>query len=853
VTTGDTQRSAQGGRRAVPLRAYLAALVALFVVAAGAGVVFGRVQADRDARRSARQDAGFGARLGARELSTGLQSLTSTVAGSAANPTLGKVFAQPKLCTLTFSTSGALSTGHLDILRPDGSLVCSSLKRSPAQPDYRGAVWLARALQGPLQLAPMRDARSGKQAVLVAAPVPSLGLVIAVYYLDQLGPALASSYGGPRRLEFLVTDATGRTALGRSVDSTRWVARPLAGTPFAAAAGGVERPDVDGKARLYGSAKVKGAGWTVYAGADRAAALAATRSLNRRELTIILAGLLLAMLAAAVVHRRIARPIQRLSRAVRDAAPDGVPQPVAVSGPAEVVKLAERFNGLVADVHRELGQRERAEAEARESGEAYRVLFNDSPLPKWVHDTETRAFLEVNDAMIAASGYTREELLAMTVEDLGGMPDADGSAVVRRRRDGDSIELRLTSHTLAFRGREACFVIAEDVTERARLRRQLQQSQRLESLGQLAGGVAHDFNNLLAVILGYAAFIDEQVAGAGDEWERTRHDVGEIRKAGERATRLTHQLLAFARREVVRPQVLDLTGVVLEMEELLRRTIGEHVTLATTLAPDLWPIMADYGQLEQVLVNLAVNARDAMPDGGTLSLDTENIDADADYVAARTGLSPGRYVRLRVSDTGTGMEPEVAARAFEPFFTTKPKGKGTGLGLATIYGIVTQAGGHVQIYSEPGLGTTFTVLLPTTESPIPAAPEPARQWRPGGGETILVVEDEEAMLEVARRILVRNGYEVLAARSGADAVKLAAEHRGAIDLLLTDVVMPQMLGKEVAARITPLRPGLRVLYMSGYAQAVIGPMGDLAGGQDIIDKPFSEPALLERVRAVLNP
>jgi CheY-like chemotaxis protein len=349
------------------------------------------------------------------------------------------------------------------------------------------------------------------------------------------------------------------------------------------------------------------------------------------------------------------------------------------------------------------------------------------------------------------------------------------------------------------------------------------------------------------VILGYASFIERRAEpGSADE-----RDVTAIREAGERASRLTRQLLSFARREVVRPTVLDLTGVVLEMEQLLRRTIGEHVVLETSLAPDLWPIMADDGQLEQVLINLAVNARDAMPQGGTLTLDTENIDVDAAYAQARPGLGPGRYVRLRVSDTGVGMEPDVAARAFEPFFTTKPKGQGTGLGLATIHGIVTQAGGHVQIYSEPGLGTTFTVLLPATEAAVPEQPAKDHDRTPGGGETILVVEDEPAMLEVTRRILDANGYTVLTAGSGTEALRLAADHDGPIDLLLTDVVMPYMLGKEVAERIGALRPDIRVLFMSGYAQNVIGPLGDLADGRQIIDKPFTEAALLARLQSLL--
>jgi CheY-like chemotaxis protein len=274
--------------------------------------------------------------------------------------------------------------------------------------------------------------------------------------------------------------------------------------------------------------------------------------------------------------------------------------------------------------------------------------------------------------------------------------------------------------------------------------------------------------------------------------------------------------------------------------------------LRTSLAPDLWPIMADPGQLEQILVNLAVNARDAMPDGGTLTLDTENIAVDAAYASTKTGLRPGQYVRLRVSDTGVGMDRDVAVRAFEPFFTTKPKGQGTGLGLATIHGIVTQAGGHVQIYSEPRLGTTFTVLLPTTDAPVPVhAAADRSEPEQGGGETILVVEDEPAMLEVTRRILAGNGYEVLVAGGGEAALQLAEDHPEAIDVLLTDVVMPEMLGKEVAERVAELRPGIRVLFRSGYAHPVIGAMGDIAGGREIIDKPFTEAALLDRLRALL--
>ncbi len=782
----------------MPLRAYLAGLVALFVIAAGAAVVYGRIQAGDDARTAAEADARFAARLAAEEIGGGLTVLQQTVAGAAANPGVAKAFESPEDCGLSFGGTDAYSTGHIDLVRSDGTLACSSLKEPKR--GYEGASWLARAQKEPLLSAPETDPRTGKQVVLAAAPVPKFGVVVAMFNLDGVGKSLGRNYGGPRGLEFEVAD--GGTTLARS-----------ASLPEDAITAAATVPDY---------------GWRVTAAADRSEALAASKRLNQRELTIILAGLALFLLAAAVVHRRVARPLAQLDAEVRRATASGAPRPVTVGGPQEVRSLAGHMNQLGASLVREQA--------------AYRVLFEGSPLPMWVHDTKSRRILEANEAAVAAYGYTHDELLNTKVDDLEHEPN------LHTRKDGSTMEVSVASHPISFRGHDACIVIAEDVTEKERLRHQLQQSQRIESLGQLAGGVAHDFNNLLAVILGYASFIERRAdPGSADE-----RDVTAIREAGERASRLTRQLLSFARREVVRPTVLDLTGVVLEMEQLLRRTIGEHVVLETSLAPDLWPIMADDGQLEQVLINLVVNARDAMPQGGTLTLDTENIEVDAAYAQARPGLQPGRYVRLRVSDTGVGMTSDVAARAFEPFFTTKPKGHGTGLGLATIHGIVTQAGGHVQIYSEPGLGTTFTVLAPATEAAVPEPSVKDHDRTPGGGETILVVEDEPAMLEVTRRILDANGYTVLTAGRGTEAIKLASEHDGPIDLLLTDVVMPYMLGKEVAERIGALRPGIRVLFMSGYAQNVIGPMGgDLADGREIIDKPFTEATLLRRLSTLL--
>jgi signal transduction histidine kinase len=793
------------GRSPVPLRAYMAGLAVLFVLAAGAAVVYGRIQSGHDAREAAQADARFAARLAAREIGDGIEVLQSTVAGAAQNPGIAKAFARPEDCGLSFGGTDAYTTGHLDLVREDGSVACSSMTGATSR-DYAGAAWLAGALREPRLQAPVEDPRTGKTVVLATAPVPGLGVVLASFNLDAVGLSLRDTYGGPRRLEFVLADRAGERVLTRSSDPARWIGRALT---------------LDRDERLYARATIKGVGWQVHAGADRAQALAATHERNRREVTIIVCGLLLFLLATAVVHRRVARPLARLGSEVRGAAADGEAPSVTVAGPAEVASLARRLNELATAVRRE--------------HQAYRVVFEGSPLPMWVHDVATRRILEANAAAVASYGYTREELLETTLDAIERTPDE------HVRKDGSTIEVAVASHAIDFRGREACVVIAEDVTEKERLRTQLQQSQRLESLGQLAGGVAHDFNNLLAVILGYASFIERRA----EPGSRDARDVTEIRKAGERATRLTRQLLSFARREVVRPRVLDLTGVVLEMEELLRRTLGEHVVLRTSLAADLWPIMADYGQLEQVLVNLSVNARDAMPEGGTLTLDTENIAVDEAYASMRTGLVPGRYVRLRVSDTGVGMTPEVAARAFEPFFTTKPKGEGTGLGLATIHGIVAQAGGHVQVYSEPGLGTTFTLLLPATDAPVPDAAEERPLPARGSGQTVLVVEDEPAMLEVTRRILADHGYAVLTASRGPAAIALAETHPGVIDVLLTDVVMPDMLGKEVAERVAALRPGIRILFMSGYAQPVFDDL------QDILDKPFTQDALLTRLRAVL--
>jgi hypothetical protein len=486
-------------------------------------------------------------------------------------------------------------------------------------------------------------------------------------------------------------------------------------------------------------------------------------------------------------------------------------------------------------------------------------------------------------------GYGREELVGQPVEllvpdgvrdqhpahragyvaDPRPRPMGAGLELAGRRQDGSTFPAEIS--LAAIDTAEGILVTAavRDITERLefqaertrlqaeaereRLEGQMHQSQRLESLGQLAGGVAHDFNNLLGAILNYSAFVAEEVAAEAGQprWRAVLDDIRQIQEAAQRAAGLTRQLLAFARREVIQPRVLDLNEVVSRVEQLLKRTLGEHIELIITLRAGLPPVLADPGQLEQVLVNMAINARDAMPSGGRLTIETRDTRVDEAYAAGRPNLGPGWYVSVKVSDTGTGMPEEVASRAFEPFFTTKPKGQGTGLGLATAYGIVTQAGGTLRIYSEPGLGTALEILLPVTERAAALEPPPAEPVR-GSGQTVLIVEDESALREVTRRLLSRNGYLVLAAAGGQAALDLAARHPGGIDVLLTDVIMPKMQGREVAERISARQPGVRVLYMSGYTQGLLGDQGVLEAGVQLIEKPFTEQDLLAKLNVILS-
>ena len=542
--------------------------------------------------------------------------------------------------------------------------------------------------------------------------------------------------------------------------------------------------------------------------------------------------------------------------------------PFVASTPTENLALLQIFVGLLAVtalvVAALVTERASAQQALTESEVYYRVLFESNPNPLLVYALDTLGLLAVNEAAVRQYGYTREEFLAMTLEEIHLPEDvptlrelvAKSETGFRnrrewrhRRKDSTTIDVEITWNTLTFAGRPAALAMAHDITSRKSIERQLLQAQKMEAIGRLAGGVAHDFNNLLTVIFGSSDFLLEDLSVD----DRHRRDVEDIKRAAQRAAALTRQLLAFSRQQVLAPQVLDLNALIADLEKMLRRLIEEDVEFRTVLAPDLGVVRADPGQLEQVIMNLAVNARDAMPQGGKLTVETANMDLDDAYAQAHVPVVPGRYVMLAVSDTGVGMDTQVKAHIFEPFFTTKEKGKGTGLGLATVYGIVKQSDGYIWVYSEPGHGTTFKIYLPRVEAAAESlAPKPISPTLLRGSETVLLVEDEDIVRNLTLRVLAAHGYSVLAAADGQEALRLADRHKGPIHLLLTDVVMPNMSGRQLAERVVSARRETKVLYLSGYTDDAIVHHGVLEPGIAFLQKPFTPIGLARKVREVLD-
>ncbi len=515
----------------------------------------------------------------------------------------------------------------------------------------------------------------------------------------------------------------------------------------------------------------------------------------------------------------------------------------------------------------------RAEEALRESEERFKELYDNAPVGYHEYDAEGR-ITNVNGTDLEMLGYTREEMIGQPMwkfnvgEDIareqilaklaGTLPPGKELERRYRKKDGTTLPVLIENRVIRDeKGRiKGIRCTIQDISERKRaeeemasLQEQLRQSQKMEAIGHLAGGIAHDFNNLLTIIKGYSQLSLIELK----EGDPLKGNIEEIKRATDRASDLIRQLLAFSRRQVMEMRVLDLNILLQNLDKMLRRVIGEDIELVTLLAEDLGRVKTDPGQIEQVILNLAVNARDAMPSGGKLTIETANVELDGVYARRHVAVTPGRYVMLAVGDTGVGMTPEVRDRVFEPFFTTKEEGKGTGLGLSTVYGIVKQSEGNIWIYSEPGHGTTFKIYLPQVEELLEEVKEKvAGDELPRGSETVLVVEDEEEVRRLAVRILRGQGYKVLEASQGDDALRLCEEHNRPIQLMVTDVVMPGMDGRELTNRLMLLHPETKVLYMSGYTDNTIVHHGVLEEGINYIQKPFTVDALAGKVREVLD-
>ncbi len=501
--------------------------------------------------------------------------------------------------------------------------------------------------------------------------------------------------------------------------------------------------------------------------------------------------------------------------------------------------------------------------ERKKAEETFRKAFDANPEPMTISSIAEGRYIDVNEAFLRVTGYAREEVISHTSHELKfwETPEARAELVTALRTAGSVRNLEIkyrtksgeqrvaldSSEIIEVGGQKCMISILRDMTEQKSLENQLRQAQKMEAVGQLTGGIAHDFNNMLGVIIGYSEVVTERLAGN----EPLQRKCEQITKAAQSAASLTRQLLAFSRQQVLEPKFLDLNSIVRNMEKMLRRLIGEDITFSTGLGPTLGSIKADQGQIEQVIINLVVNARDAMPHGGKVRIETSAVELGGEYSKKHLPQLPGSYVLLTVSDTGMGMDSETQSRIFEPFFTTKEVGKGTGLGLSTVYGVVRQFDGHIWVYSEPGQGTTFKIYLPRT-SQAPAVMKSNNRLASTirGTETILLVEDEEALRELTRSLLDDQGYKVLEAARPERAIEIAKQYKDTIDLLLTDMVMPGMNGKVLADTLASVRPDMKVVFMSGYTGFNHAALTDAK--VTLLSKPFTKDNLLSKLQEVLG-
>jgi PAS domain S-box-containing protein len=571
-------------------------------------------------------------------------------------------------------------------------------------------------------------------------------------------------------------------------------------------------------------------------------------------LLLLAAGLTFGAVTLYLLERTVLSRVANMSESITSIGTSGdLSARLAVPGNDELAFLGSAINGMLEDL-------DRSQIERHEGRTRLGMMIEKVPAILWTTDKDLR-FTSSVGAALESLGLRTNQAVGVSLTDFFRTNDPGFPALAAHKKAlaGESVAFELEwaksvfdCHAQPLRSSEGEIIgvigVALDVTDRKVLADQLRQSQKMQAIGQLAGGVAHDFNNLLMVVKGHAEILLDRLAEASP----LRHNVEQVDKATDRAAGLTRQLLAFSRMQVLHARVLDLNEVVGGMIKMFSRVIGADVEMTFLPAPKLGRVKADPGQIEQVLLNLVVNARDAMPNGGRLTIETSNVTLDRDYSVAHHNLEPGSWVMLTVSDTGCGMDEETQARIFEPFFTTKKQGKGTGLGLATVYGVVKQSGGFIYVYSEIDHGTTFKVYLPKVTAEVDREAERTVVAPPRGSETILFVEDEESVRELVRDYLVGTGYQVLEAVDGVQALEVAAAHKGAIQILVTDVVMPRLSGRELASRIAAQRPNTKILFISGYTDDSIFRHGVLEGGVAYLQKPFNLKAIAQKIREVLD-
>ena len=813
----------------------------------------------------------------------------------AARTALDSAGARLDMVTAQFaSLLGGEIDGALRMLRAsstDSTLVAFAAGAPGADPGVRAFLLRLARDSSPGAAAELRDASGG--ALLTARPATPLDSALAaaaptrpdsaavgefyvhdgaVYY--EFGTPIRAPSGARvhlvirRRLggpegsmqELVRVIGTDATLLLGNRAGTVWgdlgseATGPVAGVP----GNGVY--DRAGEVRLGSRVELAGTPWALSAELPRAAVLASARSMARDVGLIALAILGIGIGLGWMLSRRLTRPLTRLTADAEAVA--GGPGPLAIAdrGSDEIGRLSDAFRTMVTRV-------EDGHERLRASEAQYRLLFDLNPNPMWVFDRTSLAFLAVNEAAVLKYGYSREDFLRMTLPDIrpaedrpallkalsaGPRPDYEQTSWRHLTRDGRVLDVEITGRSVEFGGREAELVLALDVTERRTLEGQLRQSQKMEAVGRLAGGVAHDFNNILTVIQTAAEFLLADLE-AGDP---RRSEAAEIHDAARRATGLTRQLLAFSRQQLFELRMLDLNEVVRPLEPMLRRLVEANIHVVTRLAPDLGAIEADTTQIEQVILNLVLNARDAIAGSGTILIETANVVLDDTYPRSLLVSQPGPHVVLTVTDTGRGMDAATQAKIFEPFFTTKDMGQGTGLGLATVYGIVKQLGGQIWVYSEVGQGTTFKLYFRRQEAalpvPAPAGPAAGPARRAPAGARILLVEDDAPVRVAIRRVLERHGYDVMEAESAPEVPAILSRPHHGVDLVLSDLVMPGMTGIELRHAVERIDPTIPLLLMSGYSHEAITRLASREVLGPLIEKPFTVERLLRKIEEVLE-